>query len=443
MKFTRRFHQQQRLKTTLTTVLLLGVLGTLGWLTTQYSLQTDITDNASNTLSPVSEQLLIALPDAVRITAYIKKGQSLRAQVAQLIDRYTRIKPNLTLRFIDPDLEPEKARDLNIGSEGLILVEYQGRTEKLSFIDESSLSNALLQLANANEHWVTFLSGHGERSPKENTNTDVSLLAKALAQRKINVQTVNLTTQSSLPDNAALLIISAPKVPLLSNEVSAIQHTIEQGGNLLILNDPDKTDLDGLLQTLGIKQQSGVIVDESATVNGIKDPSFLVLNQYQRHPITQGLQMMTLFPMTAALEKTETTDFTVDELLNSSSKSSFTTRNANTKVHKIETKALVFAYALTRTTITKNQQRIVVVGDGDFLSNAYINTLGNLDLSLRLISWLIHEDRFINIPAKNTHDKSLQLTDTQISLMNFSFLMIIPLILISTGFIIWRIRKQR
>ena len=71
MKFTWRFHQQQRLKTTLTTVLLLGVLGTLGWLTTQYSLQTDITDNASNTLSPVSEQLLIALQDEVRITAYI------------------------------------------------------------------------------------------------------------------------------------------------------------------------------------------------------------------------------------------------------------------------------------------------------------------------------------------------------------------------------------
>jgi ABC-type uncharacterized transport system involved in gliding motility auxiliary subunit len=447
MKFTWRFHQQQRLKTTLTTFLLLGILGTLGWLTTQYSLQTDITDNASNTLSPVSEQLLIALPDEVRITAYIKKGQSLRAQVAQLIDRYTRIKPNLTLRFIDPDLEPEKARDLNIGPEGLIQVEYQGRTEKLSFIDESTLSNALLQLANANEHWVTFLSGHGERSPKGNTNTDVSLLAKALAQRKINVQTVNLTTPSTLPDNTALLIITAPKVPLLSNEISAIQHTIEQGGNILIVNDPDSTDLNGLLQTLGIKQQPGVIVDENTQVNGIKDPSFLVLNQYQRHPITQGLQMMTLFPIAAALEKTGKTDFTVDELLTSSPKSSLTTRNANnsprTKTSTTEPKPLVFAYTLTRTTTAKNQQRIVVMGDGDFLSNAYINTLGNLDLSLRLIAWLIHEDRFINIPAKNPHDKSLQLTDTQISVMSFGFLIIIPLLLISTGFIIWHIRKRR
>ena len=103
MKFTWHFNQQQRLKTTLKTFMLLGILGAVGWLTTQYSLQTDITDNASNTLSPVSVQLLIALPDDVKIMAYIKKGQSLRAQITQLVDRYHRIKSNLTLTFTDPD----------------------------------------------------------------------------------------------------------------------------------------------------------------------------------------------------------------------------------------------------------------------------------------------------------------------------------------------------
>jgi ABC-type uncharacterized transport system involved in gliding motility auxiliary subunit len=149
---------------------------------------------------------------------------------------------------------------------------------------------------------------------------------------------------------------------------------------------------------------------------------------------------MTLFPIAAALESTGKTDFTIDELLKSTPKSSLTLRNTTTKT---EQQAFVFAYALTRTTTGKNQQRVAVFGDGDFLSNTYINTLGNLDLSLRLISWLIHEDRFINIPAKNTHDKSLQLTDTQISLMSFGFLIFIPLFFISTGFIIWRIRKRR
>ncbi|MEY3289834.1 MAG: hypothetical protein RLZZ419_2076, partial [Pseudomonadota bacterium] len=86
---------------------------------------------------------------------------------------------------------------------------------------------------------------------------------------------------------------------------------------------------------------------------------------------------------------------------------------------------------------------IIVIGDGDFLSNAYLGNVGNLDMGLKMVSWLIHDDRFINIPAKTATDKSLQLNRTAISVIGFSFLIIIPLLLIATGFIIWHKRKQR
>jgi ABC-type uncharacterized transport system involved in gliding motility auxiliary subunit len=98
---------------------------------------------------------------------------------------------------------------------------------------------------------------------------------------------------------------------------------------------------------------------------------------------------------------------------------------------------------LTRNFDQKTQQRIVVVGDGDFLSNAYIGNVGNLDMGLRIVLWLIHEDRFIDIPAKTATDKNLQLTQTAVAVVGFGFLIIIPLLLIGTGFIIWRKRKQR
>jgi ABC-type uncharacterized transport system involved in gliding motility auxiliary subunit len=98
---------------------------------------------------------------------------------------------------------------------------------------------------------------------------------------------------------------------------------------------------------------------------------------------------------------------------------------------------------LTRNIDEKTQQRIVVVGDGDFLSNAYIGNVGNLDMGLRIVLWLIHEDRFIDIPAKTATDKDLQLTQTAVAVVGFGFLIIIPLLLIGTGFIIWRKRKQR
>jgi ABC-type uncharacterized transport system involved in gliding motility auxiliary subunit len=60
-----------------------------------------------------------------------------------------------------------------------------------------------------------------------------------------------------------------------------------------------------------------------------------------------------------------------------------------------------------------------------------------------MVSWLIHDDRFINIPAKNATDKSLQLTQTTVAILGFGFLIVIPLLLFGTGFFIWRKRKRR
>lgn len=448
MKISLRIHQRLRLKNTVVTFLLLCLFGALAWLSTRYSVQADITGNAGNTLSQTSQKLLASLPDEVTITAYIKKGQPIRAQIAQLTDRYSRYKSNLFLTFVDPDLAPEKTRELNIGPEGIILVEYQGRTEKLSFLDESSLTNALLQLANADERWVTFLTGHGERSPEGIANFDLGQFGKELASRKINAQTLNLAKVPAVPDNSALLVIAGPEVPLLAGEINIIKDYIERGGNLLLLSDPDNKQLGVLQKLLGIRQLPGVIVDSSSKLYGINDPGFILVSEYPQHPITKGFQTITLYPVVAALELDGKSDFAGATLLSSSLKSWTETGPIEGKIgfdaNSRETQGpLAFAFALTRNTGKKIQQRIVIVGDGDFLSNAYIGNVGNLDMGLRMVMWLIHEDRFIDIPAKSASDKSLQLSQTAVAVISFGFLIIIPLLLMGTGFIIWRSRRQR
>ena len=448
MKISLRIHQRLRLKNTVVTFLLLCLFGALAWLSTRYSVQADITGNAGNTLSQTSQKLLASLPDEVTITAYIKKGQPIRAQIAQLTDRYSRYKSNLFLTFVDPDLAPEKTRELNIGPEGIILVEYQGRTEKLSFLDESSLTNSLLQLANADERWVTFLTGHGERSPEGIANFDLGQFGKELASRKINAQTLNLAKVPAVPDNSALLVIAGPEVPLLAGEINIIKDYIERGGNLLLLSDPDNKQLGVLQRLLGIRQLPGVIVDSSSKLYGINDPGFILVSEYPQHPITKGFQTITLYPVVAALELDGKSDFAGATLLSSSLKSWTETGPIEGKIgfdaNSRETQGpLAFAFALTRNTGKKIQQRIVIVGDGDFLSNAYIGNVGNLDMGLRMVMWLIHEDRFIDIPAKSASDKSLQLSQTAVAVISFGFLIIIPLLLMGTGFIIWRSRRQR
>jgi ABC-type uncharacterized transport system involved in gliding motility auxiliary subunit len=453
MKISAHQHQKIRLKNGLITLAILFLLGTLAWLSTRYSTETDITRTAGNSLSQASRKLLESLPDKILITAYIKKEPALRSQISQLIARYKRHKTDLTLTFIDPDSQPEKTRELDIGATGMIVVDYQGRSKKLNFIDESSLTNALLQLANADERWISFLSGHGERTPDGIANFDLGQFGKELARRKIKAQTLNLATMPAVPDNSALLVLTAPAVPLLEGELELIKRYIHQGSNLLLLTDPGNHHLDSLLTVLGLHQLPGTLVDSKSKLYGINDPSFVLASDYFPHPITQGFQTITVYPVTAALQIDAETDFSAVELLKSAKESWTETGpiagNITFAADGDEKQGpLVFAYALTRSLTGSAQakpveQRIVVVGDGDFLSNAYLGNVGNLDMGLRMINWLIHDDLFINIPAKIATDKTLQLSQTAVGLIGFGFLIVIPLLLMGTGFYIWRKRKQR
>ena len=437
-----------RLKNSIITLGLVCVLGGLAWTTHRFSEQIDITLAASNTLSEASQKVLATLSDKVEITAYIKKEAGIRLQIEQLIERYRYYKSDVTLTFIDPSTVPEKIRELSIGSDGGIIIDYQGRIERLIYIDETALTNALFQLAATNERWVSFLSGHGERAADGVANFDLGTFSKALNQHKIRARSLNLATIQAIPDNSNLLVISAPSVPLMAGELTLIKGYIDKGGNLLLMTDPDNNNLKPLLDELGIRVLAGKLVDGKSKLYGIDDASFVVTSEYPKHPMTKGFQTITVYPIVSALEIEPTTPFEVTPLL-SSGKQSWTETadilgrirfDAGTLEHA---GPLNFAYALTRDFNKDQQQRIVVIGDGDFLSNTYIGNVGNLDMGLRLINWLLHDDQFIDIPAKATPDGSLQLSPTAIAVISFSFLIILPLGLLVTGFWVWRRRNRR
>lgn len=437
-----------RLKNTLVTLALVSLLGGLAALTYRFSGQLDITGNASNTLSDASQKVLANLPDKVQITAYIKKDAAIRRQIEQLIARYQDYKADVSLTFIDPASIPEKTRELNIGSEGGIIIDYQGRLERITFIDEAALTNALLQLVNANERWVSFLSGHGERAPDGIANFDFGTFGKTLDQHKIKAQSLNLATVQTIPDNSSLLVISAPAVPLMAGELTLIKQTIDKGGNLLVLIDPNNINLNPLLDSLGIRVLAGTLVDGKSKLYGIDDPSFILASEYPKHPITKGFQTITVYPVVSALEVDAASPFKATILL-SSAKQSWTETSAVSGKIRFDANSvekagpLNFAYALTRTINKNTEQRIVVLGDGDFLSNTYIGNVGNLDMGLRIINWLIHDDNFIDIPSKTTPDSSLQLSPTAIAVISFGFLILLPVLLLGTGFFVWRRRNRR
>jgi ABC-type uncharacterized transport system involved in gliding motility auxiliary subunit len=88
------------------------------------------------------------------------------------------------------------------------------------------------------------------------------------------------------------------------------------------------------------------------------------------------------------------------------------------------------------------EQRIVILGDGDFLSNTYLGNAGNLKMGLNIINWLSNDEQFINIPDRINNDIILILSPTTLSLMSGLFLLGIPILLILSGSIIWFRRRK-
>jgi len=447
MKITKHIHQRIRIKNTLVTFVIISVLIALASLSQIYKAEYDLSANNSNTLSEASQKILSSLAEPVSITAYIKEP-NLQQQLTQLLNKYRRFKSNITFHFVDPTSVPEKARELNIGPQGAIIVEYLGRTEKLLYLDESTLSNALLQLAHTKERWITFLTGHGERSPIGQANFDLGLFGKQLEQHKIKVQTINLAQFATIPDNSSLLILASPAVALLSAELNIISEYIKKGGNLLLLTDPNKQHLNTIEQQLGLIKLPGTVVDSSSSLYGIDDPTFVLVSEYSRHPITINFNSISVFPISSAFTANEETEFETEVLLSSVQKSWSEIGEITGKIRfdvdsEEQQGPLAIAYALTRKLSNKTQQRIVVLGDGDFLSNAYLGNVGNSELGFRLINWLTHDDQFIEIPNNITPGKSLNLTNTSIAIIGFGFLLILPLLLMVTGLYIWHKRKKQ
>ena len=89
------------------------------------------------------------------------------------------------------------------------------------------------------------------------------------------------------------------------------------------------------------------------------------------------------------------------------------------------------------------QQRIVVIGDGDFLSNTYLGNGANLELGLNIFNWLTWDDTPILIPPRTAPDPNLNLSAGALALIAAVFLIGLPGMLLASGWLIWFRRRRR
>ncbi len=451
MQVTQRSRLRLRLQGLLFTVLFAVIVGMLAWLSTRYTWQADWTAGARNTVSADTRKVLGTLSEPVAITAYIGNDDLLRQQIRDLVGSYQRFKPDITLEFINPDTVPEQMRELGISKGGAIVIRYRGASDRIQALGEQQLTNALLRLSRQEQRWVVFITGHGERPPAGDTNFGMGVFGSELEHKGLHVQTLNLS-DAAIPSNTSLLVLASPQVTLLPGELKAIQDYVGRGGNLLWLGEPDAPPgLEPLAEQLGLSWLPGTVVDANSASFGVQNPGFVVITGYPDHPVTREMTMVTVFPEAAALEVHDQTAFRTAPLLTTLARSWTETSKLEGEIHYDPDSderpgPLDIGVALTRTRPDgdeRDQQRVVVIGDGDFLSNTYLGNGGNLDLGLNVALWLSHDDAFIDIRVRSAPDTTLVLNNTALAGIGLGFLFGLPGLLLLAGIAIWWRRRRR
>jgi len=433
-------------------VLLLVATGLIGWLSLRYDAQWDWSAGARNTLTETSQQMLARLDAPLRITSFAPENPVLRQGISEIIERYQRYKPDVELVFINPEQHPERVRQLGITLAGELLLEYEGRSETLRQITEQALSNTIQRLVQQQTHWVVPITGHGERNLAGAANFDLGDFGKELKSKGFQLQSLDIVTASEIPGNTSLLLVASPRVDYLPSEVEQIADYVAEGGNLLWLVDPDGLHgLEPLAKELGIQFLPGTIVDANASSLKIQDPAVALVPEYpQHHPATQGFDLLTIYPHAVAANIIPT-QWKATPLLTTLPRTWNETGPIKGEVSRDQALGeqagpLHIGVALVREIADKSstrQQRILVIGDGDFLSNAYLGNGGNLNLGLNLIRWLTREESMLNIPAKTAPDLKLELSHTATLVIGFGFLVVLPIGLVAFGVLVWWRRQRR
>ncbi|MEB4589699.1 DUF4350 domain-containing protein [Candidatus Thiothrix sp. Deng01] len=469
MKMSQNAHRWLGLQNAVFYVLFVLVIGLLGYFGREFKYEADWTYGGRNSLSQPTQTLLKSLDKPLKFIAYIPDRPDLAAELRKMADKYRRIKPDTSIEFVNPDLDPARAKQDGIQASGQLAIHLGDRSEVVQATGEEVIANAIQRMSRGGERLVVFLEGHGERNPLAAEPTGMSQLVANLERNGFKIQPHNLVRSQSLPQNASFVVVASPQQDLLPGEVDLLKKYVEQGGNLLWLQDPGGLHgLQPLEALLGVQVYDGTVVDANQALQqllGINHPAAIPIVDYGKSEMVQKLTgMQTLFPFATMVardpqagEKDGSLAWQADEFLMTLPTSWLETSGKLEGAVKYDEgsgdKAGPLPIGVAETRVLEapdnqpdakdREQRVAVIGDSDFMLNSFIGQGANLDLATNLFNWLSADDKLLQAPVIRAPDTQLDIGETTGFVLAVFFLFVLPVGLLLAGVLIWWRRSKR
>lgn len=416
----------------------------------------DATANKQYSLSNETQKIVGDLKTPATIT-YFNQSTAF-AEGRDLLSEYANLSHKVKVKYVDPDKDPEAAREAGISSIPAVTVTADGHTERASDVTEQGITGALIRDIKGNTRTVCFLTGSGEHQLSDTSRDGLSDFQQVLDHDSYQTRSINLVTTDQIPDACTAIVSAGPVGNYEAPEVTAIKNYVENGGRALFMLDPplkmgpetiaENNGLTSLLASWGVTPDKDLVLDLNpiGRIMGLGAQVPLVTS-YSSQPIVAGMKdTATGFPMSRSLTLGSGAKTNVQRLFDSSD-NSFATMNLSSP--KVSVKdpnnkrgPLVLAAAGSYSTGKPNHQgRFVVVGSSIWATNSFITFNGNSDFAGNAINWLCSDEDLISIRPKTPEEQHITMTDAQMSLVRAISQFTLPFLVLLGGGIVWWRRR--
>jgi len=330
-------------------------------------------------------------------------------------------------------------------------VQYKDKRIVFTYPTEGKIVNTIIKLTSDKEKVICFTRGHGEKDTKDK----YSELKEALETEAWVVKELWLMREEVVPEDASLLVIAGPEKDFMKHELGLLSDYITKEGKVVFLLEPF-TKIPRLVTFLNnyhLKLTDDVIVDK---VNKLSGGEFLapLISMYSPHAITRSMKSASIFSTARSISvKTgHNKDISIYPLAMTSqlswTKTSQALKNGETDfLEGVDRKGPVPVAVLVeiKGKEEKKERKSIIIcfSDSDFISNDFLDILGNKDFFLNTLSWMVWEGDLISIRPKKYELSYHYMSERESRWCLYIPVFILPPIFLVAGLIVFIYRRRR
>ena len=441
----------------------------VGNLPSKYT-QLDISSEKLYTIGDETKAMLKDLDKDVIIYQIAQSGSE-DETISNLLQRYADEYDHITVEQKDPVVNPKFISEYtsdNLSSNSLIIVcgdrnkvvnynniyesslDYNTYSYKTTGFDgEGQITSAIAYVTSENLPVMYTLEGHGEQDLDSTVKEDIE-------KANMEIKSLNLLTEESVPEDASCLLIDAPTTDISENEKTALIEYLENGGKAMIFSDytgQEMPNFDAVLENYGVNRVDGLVFEGDSQHYAAQMPYYLVptINSTDITSDLVSSGYYILMPYAQGIQKSEDVRDTVTiESLLTTSDSAYSKTDVNSGTLSKEDGDVDGPFdlgvSITETVDTDKETHIIYYSTSNLLQSQ-VNQMvsgGNEKLVMASLSALVdtEDSTTVSIPSKSLEVSYLTLTAYDASFWKICVIGLIPGAFLLVGFMIWLKRRK-